>query len=144
MKRSAVQIVVFVAACSVFCANAQTYYEWKDASGVSHYSDQPPEHGKARVIKPMHGQSVPAMDKPVAAATAAKADPGALERAQETYERRACESSRADLALLDSGKMVLSGDSAADAHAMNADDRAAARKKAEQAVAQNCKAGTGK
>jgi hypothetical protein len=86
-------------------AFAQTVYTWKDAKGVTHYSDAPPPAGATkREVHTTAGTPAPTVVKtaPKAASTAAAVpvvDP-AVVAAQEKQRAQACKQAQANLAIL--------------------------------------------
>ncbi len=72
-------------------ANAQNVYKWKDANGVTQYSEKPPASQKAELRRVQHNDPVTA---------------GAKQEAAQA-ESANCTTSRANLALLDGAGEVM-------------------------------------
>ena len=96
---------------------AQSVYSWKDAKGVTHYSDSPPPEsakpGKVRTVEvPPAPPATPTVAKPAADATVARAptppapDPAAVQAATE-QRAAACKQAQENLAVLNTNQSVL-------------------------------------
>jgi Domain of unknown function (DUF4124) len=85
----AVALAVGFAATAVQAQSGGQVYQWKDANGVTHYSQTPPASGKANARQIYHRQ-------PDVAAPGAKAAP----------ESAQCGIARSNIALLESGGSV--------------------------------------
>ena len=126
---------------------AQTVYTWKDAKGVTHYSDSPPPKGEysdrqvkapapATPAAPAATASTPAPATPAAAATAQNDRPPMTDDA-------ICTQARQNLANLAGDAPVgpdADGDGKPDS-TLGAEDRAKQRELAQAAIAANCTAG---
>ena len=130
-----------------FVASAkQEYYRWKDASGTVHYSDQPPPKGISaesihRADKSPQTDSGVAVPARSDTAAVAESDSTRLERAQRQYEKKACEAAHHDLDLLNSGEMVVVGDSTTEARKMKPAEQDAAKAEAQAKILKFCVAG---
>src|SRR4051812_25730242 len=76
MRPIAVLSFLAVLSCGAARAQADGLYQWKDAKGVTHYSDAPPPKGqyKARTVHVRDGVATAAADEPAKAQTAADAN----------------------------------------------------------------------
>lgn len=102
-------------------------YQWKDASGVTHYSESPPRKGTYQTRRITHASGV----SPVASATATAA---------QAAENPQCVVARRNVAALDSDRPVghdADGDGKPDAN-MSGDQRAAQRALAQAAIKAYC------
>jgi hypothetical protein len=103
-----------IAAMALAPAFAQSVYTWKDAKGVTHYSDSPPPKGtKSREVQPLPTPAAPvatasAVRAPAPASTAApamaadvaaKIDPAAV-AAREKQRAESCKQAQANLDIL--------------------------------------------
>ncbi len=85
-------VALLLAGAGTSGAGAGDIIVWRDASGVSHYtndvSNVPPEYqGEAMTVAKEWARAIPAVDPPVSAApTAASVDTGANQAAREAYE----------------------------------------------------------
>lgn len=129
------QIVPWIAAGLLVLAlpvTAAEVYQWKDAKGVTHYSDSPPPNQgdvKGRYIKDQTGTPGPtASAESTSTAAAAPAESGE------------CANARKNLAQLERDTPVgfdTNNDGKADS-TLNADQRAAQRNLAEASIRANC------
>lgn len=131
-------------------AHAQVY-TWKDARGVTHYSDSPPAKGQqykakavdAPVPRTASAVSTPAPPVTAPATTPADANPpdvAANEAAMRARAKANCETATSNLAALKAGAPVgydSDGDGKPD-KVMGADERAEQAKAAQNAVASYC------
>jgi len=131
-------------------AHAQVY-TWKDAKGVTHYSDAPPAKGqqyKAKQVDAPTPRTPPAASTPAAPVTAPATTPAdanppdvaANEAAVRATAKANCEIATANLAHLQAGGAVgydSDGDGKPD-KVMGADERTQQTKVAETAVASYC------
>ena len=148
---------LFVALCLATVVSpleAQTIYQWKDAKGVTHYSDSPPpKGGTAREIRTPKGPSAtPATkdavsskaSKPEAAPVEAPAPPAAPPAAPPLVADKAkCEMAQHNLASLQSDGAVgmdTDNDGYADAE-IGAEDRTKYVSLANEAIQANCPGG---
>jgi uncharacterized protein DUF4124 len=119
----ALALVLIVAACAP--AFAQKVYQWKDAQGVTHYSDSPPPNQQAKDRRiDNHGE-------PLAAATAAG----------KSVENPQCTTAKLNLQLL-AGKGAVQQDADGDGKpdtTLSESDRANQRELATAAVKAYCK-----
>lgn len=129
-----------VLACLVCAVSAQdaTYYKWTDAAGTVHFSATPPPGRNVQAIKIDGAGSGQESASPPAAAPPTQE----LEQVRAAYRRSSCEAARKDLKVLAQGRMVVSGDSPDAATKLSAEQRAQARLRAEQRVAQYCETGS--
>jgi hypothetical protein len=69
-------LLAFLVSSGVALAQADGLYQWKDAKGVTHYSDAPPPKGtyKARTVHVREGVATTASAEPARATTAASAN----------------------------------------------------------------------
>jgi hypothetical protein len=93
-------------------AFAQTVYTWKDAKGVTHYSDSPPPKGtQSRQVPSQPAPPVPAAPAPNTAAQTAPASPStnaaiaaaidpAAVAAREKQRAESCKNAQANLKIL--------------------------------------------
>lgn len=108
-------------------AAAGKLYQWKDARGVTHYSDAPPPAGADYTNRAISQRGAAGTEQPDAATAAPVANP-------------ACTTARANLTLLDGQGPVgidTDGDGKADSE-MDPAQRAAQRQLAEAAIAVHC------
>ena len=118
---------------------AQTVYTWKDAKGVTHYSDAPPPKGEYSESK------VKAPPPATPAATAAAAAPAATAPREKPpiTDEAACAQARQNLARLEGDAPVgpdADGDGQPDT-TFNAEERAKQRQLAQAAITASCPAG---
>ena len=128
----------------VATAHAQTVYTWKDAKGVSHYSDAPPKQAKANV-RTVSVQAAPAA--PAAAtmrsATATATAPSAARTANEAAGQARCAQARANLTALQ-GTAPVGLDADRDGKpdsTLSADDRAAQVASMQATIQRDCSGG---
>ncbi|HEY4143854.1 DUF4124 domain-containing protein [Pinirhizobacter sp.] len=138
--RTATSSLMVVLALWAGVSMAQEVYKWKDASGVTHYDQQPPVKVKANRLQLKNDPAAPLM--PASASTASS---GAnLNAADAAYRRTACDTARHNLqALLTKGIVVQNGTvtQAADpntAQALNDKQRIEAKGVQEALVRDNC------
>lgn len=118
---------------------AQQVYKWKDASGVTHYDQQPPTNVKASRLQLKNDPAAPLAPAPASTASAAN-----LSAADAAYRRTACDTARRNLqALLTNGVVVQNGTvtQPADpntAQALNDKQRVEAKSVQEGLVRDNC------
>lgn len=122
----------FAASAAAATAPQQKYYKWTDAQGTVHFSAQPPQGRKAKVVDVKGDARSEPPPQPAAQPT------DELEQAEAEYRRQSCEAARNDLKLLGSGQMVVQGDSAATATKLNAEQRTRATTAAKARVDQFC------
>jgi len=105
MRRVATGLVVAFSLWAGVSAG-QEVYKWKDASGVTHYDQQPPAKVKASKLQLKNDPAAP-----LAPAPATTAGSGAnLSAADAAYRRTACDTARRNLqALLTHGVVVQNG-----------------------------------
>jgi len=117
----------------------QEVYKWKDASGVTHYDQQPPAKVKASRLQLKNDPAAPLAPAPTSTAGAAT-----LSAADAAYRRTACDTARRNLqALLTNGVVVQNGTvtQPADpntAQALNDKQRIEAKSVQEGLVRDNC------
>ena len=104
--------------------SAGELFQWKDASGVTHYSDAPPPSGKYQNRR----------------ITTAGAGTASETTAQAPVENSQCTTARANLALLEGeGPIQMQGsDGSGDGTAMNAEQREAQKQLAQAAINAYC------
>ena len=118
----------------------QEVYKWKDASGVTHYDQQPPAKVKASRLQLKNDPAAPLQPVPASAASSGVA----LSAAETAYRRTACDTARRNLqALLTQGVVVQNGTvtQPADpntAQALNDKQRIEAKSVQEALVRDNC------
>jgi hypothetical protein len=115
-------LLVLAGACTT--ALAGKIYQWKDAQGVTHYSDSPPPEGKAK------DRQIDNRGEPAPAAIAAG----------KSVENPMCTTAKRNLQVL-SGKAAVQQDSDGDGKAdktLTEDDRGSQRNLAEAAVKAYC------
>ena len=84
----------------------QEVYKWKDASGVTHYDQQPPTTVKASRLQLKNDPTAPLAPAPASTAGIA----AALSAADAAYRRTACDTARRNLqVLLTRGVVVQNG-----------------------------------
>lgn len=126
-------------------AHAQTVYTWKDAKGVTHYSDAPPKQAKA-TVRTVSGQPAPAAAPAVAttrSATLAATAPSAARTANEAAGQARCAQARANLTALQ-GTAPVGLDADRDGKpdsTLSADDRAAQVASMQAAIQRDCSGG---
>ena len=126
-------------------AHAQTVYTWKDAKGVTHYSDAPPKQAKATV------RTVSVQPAPAAAPAAAKMQSGtaaetassAARTANEAAGQARCAQARANLtALQGSAPVGLDADRDGKPDStLSADDRAKQVASMQATIQRDCSGG---
>lgn len=149
MPRSVRPLIAGTGACAAIALllaagplPAQTVYTWKDAKGVTHYSDAPPPEGKyseSTVKAPT--PTTPAA--PVAAAASDTSEAGAAESKPPATDAAVCAQARQNLANLQGDGPVgldADGDGQPDA-TMGAEEREKQRNLAQAAIAARCPAG---
>jgi len=119
---------------------AQTVYTWKDAKGVTHYSDAPPPKGKYsdRRIE----AAPPTPTTPVADATAPAAEAAARKPAAPMADDAVCAQARLNLARLQGDAPVgpdADGDGKPDS-TLSAEERVKQRELAQAAITARCPA----
>lgn len=153
IRPSSVLLAALAATLIVGSASAAEIYRWKDAKGVVHFSQTPPENGRKyeTVKNEFAGSSATAPARPaVAPATTANAATPALAAAAttgtttaaaaNTQESAACKRARENLAVLDgqnSVQMDTDGDGQPDKILSN-EERSAQREVAEASIKANC------
>jgi len=118
---------------------AQTVYQWKDAKGVTHYSDSPPPKGEYSNRNMRVAESKPAAAT-AATTAAAKADARVADSSGPKPENAACAQARLNLAHLQGDAPVgpdADGDGKPDS-TLDADGRAAQARLAQDAIKANC------
>jgi hypothetical protein len=142
--------VVFCLAMVIPPLEAQTIYQWKDAKGVTHYSDSPPAKGasvrevrtpKVTPAKPAANAAVSSKaPKPEAAPAEAPTPPAAP---QVVVDKEACELAQRNLASLQSNAPVgmdTDNDGNPDSE-IGAEDRTRYVDLAREAIQANCPGG---
>ena len=135
-------------AFAVAIAQAQTVYTWKDAKGVTHYSDAPPPKAATRQeVKTVPIAPAPAAPAtipttpPAAATTTARATTTAAQAAREAAATNArCSQARANLAALQGSAPVgpdTNGDGKPDS-TLGAEDRAKQAAAMQAAIQRDC------
>ena len=119
---------------------AQTVYTWKDAKGVTHYSDAPPPKGKYsdRRIE----AAPPTPTAPVADATVPAAEAAARKPAAPMADDAVCAQARLNLARLQGDAPVgpdADGDGKPDS-TLSAEERVKQRELAQAAITARCPA----
>jgi hypothetical protein len=124
-------------------AHAQTVYSWKDAKGVTHYSDAPPpkQAGKA-AVRTISVPAAPAAAPTVAASAPAAASTAAAaaRNANEAAGQARCAQARANLTALQGTAPVgpdTDGDGKPDS-TLSADDRAKQVASMQAAIQRDC------
>lgn len=139
MRRFPRLLLIAAAATCAGAALGQTLYKWVDANGVVHYTQQPPPHGKASKFDLRSGKSESEHE-----AKPASASSSSFAADDKAFRSSACQSARQDLAVLASGKMVVSGGTLAqpggveDARKLTPEQREAARAEASKRVHDYC------
>ncbi len=128
--RSAILALIPAALLAASALSAQeTVYQWKDANGVTHYSQTPPENQRydARQIRDRNLGSV-----------AQKTDVASVRTPEEIA---ACDRARLSLQQLNSNFLVtMDKDGDGKPEPLSAEEKAAQRRLSEQAVAAYCEA----
>lgn len=106
-------------------------FTWVDAQGVRHYAQTPPPEGIRYEVRGVRNEPV-GTTVPTAPETAARA-------AVTPEDQRSCERARLSLAQLDSDQpLTMDRDGDGTAEPLSAEDRAAQRRLAEQAIRAFC------
>ena len=119
---------------------AQTVYTWKDAKGVTHYSDSPPPKGKYSDRR--IDAAPPTPTTPVAEATTPAADAAARKEKPPMADDAVCAQARLNLARLQGNAPVgpdAVGDGKPDS-TLSAEDRVKQRELAQAAITAKCPA----
>lgn len=118
----AIGLVLAVAAAPSFAQQQQRVYQWKDANGVTHYTDLPPSQAhQEREIRTRQGTAAPAAAKPA--------------------ENPQCLDSRTNLQRLQAGEVLgidIDGDGKADRN-LSAEERASQIELNQAAIKAYCK-----
>lgn len=154
LRRTCFAVSILAASILVLAATAQaqTVYTWKDAKGVTHYSDAPPPKGAGKPQVKTVAASAPAT--PAAATPAAQATPapGTITAATAAVAKAAsdaaaanarCSQARANLAALQGTAPVgpdADGDGKPDS-TLSADDRAKQVAAMQAAIQRDCSGG---
>ena len=113
-----------------------SYFKWTDANGTVHVSATPPAGRQVTVLR---------LKEPAGSPDAASTEPlpsiaptDELKQAQAAYREQSCAAARNDVRLLDQGAMVVSGKAPDAATKLGTEQRAQARLRAQQRIAQFC------
>ena len=109
MRLPAQVALVLVAMCAVVAtAVAQSVYKWTDASGVTHYSEQPPPQAIEAKQLQLNG-ATPAPEPAPAASTppSPQSTATALDAAKSDFRKQACATAQSNLKVLSGRGMVL-------------------------------------
>ncbi|QWT20644.1 DUF4124 domain-containing protein [Bacillus sp. NP157] len=109
--RRCIALILLVAACPLAFAQA---YKWKDAQGVTHYSDSPPPGSSQKVekIQMKGGVSSPSSSDagPAKAATAATPPAGTAVADNAANRSKLCDQLRKNMDVLNKEKVVTMDD----------------------------------
>ena len=150
MSRPLLALLILGASLPVL---AQSIFSWKDANGVTHYSDTPPADSTSRRLKQaplappptaQDGATQSFADKDLAfrkrRAEAAEADDKARkEKSRDEDRQRECASAKAQLAGLESGQRIARFNAAGEKEILDDDQRAAEIERTRRVVENNCK-----
>lgn len=120
-------------------AMSQTYYKWIDASGVTHYGQEAPAHGKTSKLDLHNGATAVTVKRELP-----QVDSAAADEAEKQYNLQSCASAKNDLKLLASNALLVAGGSAASpvdveqAHKLTPEQREAARTEATKRIHEYC------
>ena len=123
---------------STLCA--QQFYKWKDAAGVTHYTEEPPASGKAQIVT----LSADGSSQPTAVDLAATARSAQLDQEEADQRLAACINARKNLGQLTQGDFAARPDAPhADAEAnstlrLTSAQRQAAELNAEKQIQKLC------
>ncbi|MCD9032231.1 DUF4124 domain-containing protein [Luteimonas sp. Y-2-2-4F] len=115
-------------------AAAQEIYQWKDANGVTHYSESPPDRGaytQRRIAQPAPSQ-------PAAAAAAVPAQAGATAAAPADPRAAQCKTARDNIEILGSDAPVQQDDGSGTPRTLTDAERAAQLEFAQAAARAYC------
>ena len=135
--------------CAVIAsAVAQTVYKWTDASGVTHYSEQPPPQAvKAKQLQLKGATPAPAPAESAPPTPPAQSAATALDAAKSDFRKQACTTANSNLKLLSGSSMVLDTGTTATsadvegARILSPEQREAAKSEAQQQIQQYCDRG---
>jgi Domain of unknown function (DUF4124) len=147
MRHLAQAMFVLVIMCSMITtAVAQAVYKWTDATGVTHYSEQPPPQAvKAKQLQLKGAAPAPAVSAP--SATPPPSAATALDAAKSDFRKQACTTANNNLKLLSGRRMVLDTDTVESpagvegAKMLSPEQREAAKSEAQQQIQQYCDRG---
>ncbi|HMV17152.1 MAG TPA: DUF4124 domain-containing protein [Zoogloea sp.] len=132
---------------------AQSIYSWKDAAGITHYSDTPPADSTSRRLKQaplappptaQDGATQSFADKELAfrkrRAEAAEAeDKARKDKARDEDRQRECAAAKSQLAGLESGQRIARFNAAGEKEYLDDAQRDAEIERARRVVENNCK-----
>jgi hypothetical protein len=125
----------------------QDFYRWKDASGVTHYSETPPPQqqasrvsvdGRAPAAPPSSIPTVKSQAPATATGQQKQPDDGRLATAEAAARQRNCTRSRANLQTLGGKAMVVDGTDASVARRLTPDELASSKRVAQADVDTYC------
>lgn len=116
------------------------FYKWKDASGTTHYSKDPPPKVKASTVRISDATGSEAKTASESAAVASTSNSDALRVANEDYRKRACAAARSDVAAAQSGAILVDGKDPEHSRSLTNEERAQASAAAQSRVDQFCSA----
>ena len=119
-------------------AIGQTFYKWKDAQGVTHYSETPPVKGNASQVLLTPETPGTSSAAPATAASSAAGNATALTKAEADYQARACEAARRDVAAAKSRAILVDGKDATSARRLSPEERVKAALEAQERVSKFC------
>jgi hypothetical protein len=132
----------------VASAVAQTVYKWTDASGVTHYSEQPPPQTvKTKQLILKGTAPAPAESASVAPAPSPQSPATALDAAKSDFRKQACATANSNLKELSGSRMVLDTGTTENpagvegARILSPEQREAAKSEAQQQIQQYCDRG---
>lgn len=140
-------VVACLAAHDASAQAKQNFYRWKDAAGVTHYSETPPPKQQAsRVSVDGRAPGAPAPSAPMvksqtpptAPGQQKQPDDGRLATAEAAARQRNCSRSRANLETLNGKAMVVDGKDASVARKLTPDEVASSKRVAQADVDTYC------
>lgn len=136
--RTAMALAATLTASLAF-AQSTNVYKWTDASGIVHYTDQPPPGRGATRMTVKGGTEAVA---PASASSAAvAADASKLGAAETAAKARNCETARANLATLSSGALLVDSTDPNESRRLRPDEVDAAKRSAQAEVTTYCPVG---
>jgi hypothetical protein len=149
MRRPAQMVLVLVSMCAaITTVVAQSVYKWTDASGVTHYTEQPPPQAiKAKQLQLEGAAPAPEPAPAVSAPPPAHSAATALDAAKSDFRKQACTTARNNLQLLSGSRMVLDTGTTQTpagvdgARMLSPEQREAAKSDAQQQIQQFCDRG---
>lgn len=122
-------------------AFAQSFYKWKDAQGVTHYSETPPAKGIVSQVQLTADRPATSSAAPATSSTSAEAQATALSKAEADYQNRACDAARRDVVAAQSNAILVNGKDATSARKLSQEERVRAALEAQKRVDKFCATG---